>query len=236
MDPFPATSSSTPSNLPETRAPHEGPHKIFLWEPNGTYLDYCFPNPVHGHFIPPEHLRGAHIRDVLTRGNRATLDRLLFRTWKHQTPQAAWLTFQRDRSRYQAAVQCVWTAQGQVMGLVVDHCQEPLKQSPLRPLSVSPHWPPALLSTLTPQEYLVLQQLHLQPVPGERHPGPSVDEWWAWCVRTGPTNEALAQNMGVTVRTVKAHITRIYLKLQVRSQQQPSTFRAYNHSARPRRK
>ncbi len=45
------------------------PHKVFLWDSEGNYLDCEFPNPVHGHFLGASNLRGRNISEVLTTNN-----------------------------------------------------------------------------------------------------------------------------------------------------------------------
>ena len=34
------------------------PHKIFIWDKQGTYTDCVFPNPIYGHFLGGQRVKG----------------------------------------------------------------------------------------------------------------------------------------------------------------------------------
>lgn len=96
------------------------PHKIFVWDPNGKYLDCSFPNPVYGHFHGPEKLTGARITDLFSRAVSARLLKKITGAWKTGEEQFTMLTFERTGLRYQAAISCVPTQEGQIIGIVTD--------------------------------------------------------------------------------------------------------------------
>ena len=199
---------------PSAQPPHAGPHKIFVWDPNGVYLNYYFLNPVYGHFVEPTLLIGATIQDVLSRGNSRRLAQAIARTRKGQVPHRTDLTFHRDGCRYQAIVQCFYMGD-RVLGIVTDALQgENGSSSPfvasaptLRPLNHR--------KLLTPREQFVFARLDIQPStrPSTIAEGSKVSN--IHYVRHGLTNKELSEEMSVSIRTVKEHVSNIYQKLQI---------------------
>ena len=41
------------------------PDKVFLWDTEGIYVGYYYPNPQNKHFVGPEQFMGRHILEVL---------------------------------------------------------------------------------------------------------------------------------------------------------------------------
>lgn len=196
------------------------PHKIFVWEPNGVYLDYYFPNPVHGHFTEPGQLIGAHIREILSRSNSRILRQALLAVWKFREPQATVLTFERNEQAYQATVHCMASKHEKILGWVVDTPQ--LGQtSPSSGIT----WSLERYDSLTLKEKAILAEIKLHPILGPKEAAPTQDESRIRCIRMGPSNEELAQKRKVTVRTIKAHVTNIYHKLQIVSPHHSPTHR-----------
>lgn len=191
------------------------PHKIFVWDLKGVYQEYSFLNPLYGHFIEPTSLIGATTRDVLSRANSHKLRQAIAGAWKFQALHPTTLTFHRNRCTYQAAVQCIPTGHEQVMGIVID---APLKGNvPITTdVTRSPaFWQQSCDRHLTPREKSVLAGLGLQAVTRLIKTSHGPDKPETHYVRAGLTNKELAEHLGLSVRTVKEHVTNIYHKLQI---------------------
>ncbi len=168
------------------------PHKIFVWDANGIYMDCSYPNPLYGHFLGPSNLKGAHVKDLFSRAVSARLLKTIAGAWKCRTKQFTKVPFERHGQRYKASVVCSVTQEGSVMGLVTDrlmddHCRPTpavqTKEGPLMPLDGQ--W-------VTCRQYCIVQELI-----------------------AGCTNVEIAGHFGITERTVKSHLQKIYRKLNV---------------------
>jgi len=199
------------------------PHKMFVWEPKGTYLRYAFLNPLHGHFIHPANFMSLHHKEVLSRTNSFSLARAITGTWKHQRRQVTVLTFQRNRCKYRAEVHCYPMNQDSVIGLVIDSIQTTPQpsSSPANLPRIS--WPLDRLHRLTKKEQAVFIAINLHPLhfEGASQVEEGQGDAQILCIRTGATNKELAQKMGVSIRTIKANVTSIYQKLHVVSPHHP---------------
>lgn len=167
------------------------PHKIFVWDPNGKYLDCSFPNPVYGHFHGPEKLTGARITDLFSRAVSARLLKKIAGAWKTREEQFTTLTFERTGLRYQAAISCVPTQEGQIIGIVTDRILAgPSSVSHVLP--ANGHW---LNGThLTPRQYRLVQGVQL-----------------------GLTNQAIAERDNISLPTVKSQLGKVFRKLGIAS-------------------
>lgn len=210
--------------------PAREPHKIFVWDPNGVYVDCCFPNPRYGHFLNPQVLKGARVVDLFSRTIGRRLKNTIHTAWKTKKHQSTELLFERAAQLYEASVTCVPTQEGRVIGFVTDRLVgEGLATRSSR--EVPPYdgsFPDLSLwrgnkerySTLTPQEMKVLAVMGLHPShEGEHGVTGNVDVVEGHVIPS-PTNEDIAQQLHISVRTVKFHLTNIYRKLQITSRYQ----------------
>ena len=193
------------------------PHKIFLRDSIGTYQNYCFLNPPFGHFITPSSLLGATIHEVHSRANSRLLLQAISRVRKNQVQQTITLTFHRQRSLYQATVQCLPTANEQIVGLVRDTLQQGQSVLPSFVSSIPLGKSRDCEDMLTPREKTVFTHLNLQPsLPRPSQETESDPKKWMY-TRQGLTNQAIAEELGISLRTVKEHVTNIYRKLHIMS-------------------
>ena len=215
----------------DTSWQERAPHKIFVWDPNGVYLDCCFPNPPYGHFLNPQTLKGAHVLDLFSRAVGRRLKNTIHEVWKTQEELSTRLFFERDAQRYEAAVTCVPTQEGKVIGFVRDRLVSPpvsVIDSPrfVSPFNgsftdtSSPRWSKEQISFLTPQELKVLAIMGFQPSNQERTPVTGKVEVLERNGMSRVTNEDIAGQLHISVRTVKYHFTNIYRKLQITSRHQ----------------
>jgi len=119
------------SGQPETpllalsRLETQYPHEIFVWDPNGEYVDASYPNPVHGHFLNSIRLKGARVRDLFPRLVSARLLQKIMEAWRTGSEKSTGLTFEREGQQYEARVICVPTQEGRIIGLVTDRLLGP---------------------------------------------------------------------------------------------------------------
>lgn len=172
------------------------PHKIFVWDPNGVYMDCSSSNPIYGHFLGPATLKGVHVRDLFPRAVSARLLKIITGAWKSGKKQFTKVPFERHGQRYEAAVVCSVTQEGAVMGFVTDRLVD---------VKTGDHWHPIPV--------VQNQGEPLMPLAGQlvtfRQYG-IVQDLIAGC-----TNVEIAGHFGITERTVKSHLQKVYRKFNV---------------------
>ncbi len=126
---------------------------------------------------------------------------------------------------------CIPTQAEQIIGFVTDRFVESKELVLNDPRAVVPHglslvtpvlqkWFEQQRVALTPQEYKILAAMGLQPSKeGSHFPCEKIEDVYG-SVTPGPTNLEIAEQMHLSVRTVKFHLTNIYRKLQITSRYQ----------------
>ena len=176
-----------------TRSLH-GPHKIFLWNAQGVYLDCAFPNPVYGHFFGGAKVRGAHLADFFSHDSSQHILKALTETLTLQVGKNVAVEIERKGTAYLATIQ-LFPMDRHILGWVKDH--------PVSPRTVVPEaeaplcFPTGFCSPevqLTPKEQQVVNAF-----------GP------------GHSNRHIAEVLQMTERTVRFHISNLLHKLHLPS-------------------
>ena len=108
-----------------TRFEQQEPHKVFLWDSNGMYVECAFPNPVHGHFFGGHNLLGVRLTDILPRKASKTLSNGIAEVLKNQEHLTAVVKLERNGKHYEVGIR-LFPLGDFVMGLVNDRLlQEP---------------------------------------------------------------------------------------------------------------
>ncbi len=184
---------TAPQGNPSLQGSFNTPHKIFVWDPNGVYVDCYYPNPQYGHFLNHQTLKGACVLDLFPRAVGRRLKTTIHRAWKTHEEQRTRLVFERDAQHYEAAVTCVPTQEGQVIGFVTDRLVSPCQASQGLWRAGRSEFPMQLEEQdLTPRQYNIVQE-----------------------VMRGQSNLQIAIHLGIKERTVKSHLHKIYDKLGV---------------------
>lgn len=84
----------------EGTRPFESPHKIFLWNAEGVYVDCTFPNPVHGHFFGGAKVRGARLSDFFSQTSSEQSAHALSETLSRQTRRNVAMAIERQGISY----------------------------------------------------------------------------------------------------------------------------------------
>ncbi len=182
--------------IPLPSSEYHLPHKIFLWDTNGEYIDCSYPNPIHGHFFGATRLIGARIQDVFSRTVSSRLIKAIAATQRTKREHQTHVQFERTNVAYETKVRCLPMQGGMVLGLVIDrmlkeHAKDFQMSSqhyswmshPCRP--IAGQW-------LTPRQYQIVQE-----------------------VLCGFKYEEIGEHLNITERTVKSHLQKIYSKFQV---------------------
>ncbi len=170
------------------------PHKIFLWNSQGVYVDCAFPNPVHGHFLGGDKIIGTSLSDAFAQPTSQRILHGLTEALLHQEQQEVVIDLQRGEILYQAML-CLFPMDHHVMGWVTDHLAprgaEPgSSEQPLPLLLVDE----SLLMMLTNQEKAVIKAF------GQ-----------------GQTNRTIADTLGISERMVQFHMYNLLHKLKLPS-------------------
>ncbi len=172
------------------------PHKVFLWNKWGQYLDYSFPNPVFGHFEDPNRLTGANVLEILPGCSGQTVLENIQHTLTSQKPRAFSIELPKQNNHSFQAIIRLFPLSMHVLGLVNDF----------------PHLdlPTALPSLGTPPS-------PSSTLPKSRHPLTYREQQILQLVDQDFSNESIATALCISQRTVKFHLLNIYKKIGVSS-------------------
>lgn len=166
------------------------PHKTFLWDQEGTYLDYAAPNPIHGHFLGGVKLRGRNIKDLFLKNKSELLMQAIHQSLEGRLPTVLGLDIDNTHGSYQSLVR-MFPMHHFVVGWVNDF---PIQGN-------SCDWP----------------QVHHQRI-GPNPLRLTSREWEvSLLVANHKSNEDIAQLLKITPRTVKFHLSHVMEKLQLSS-------------------
>ena len=170
------------------------PHKIFLWNTQGVYVDCAFPMPVHGHFVGGHALLGAQLEDVFAEDTTRQMLQTIRQVVRHQKPQEAVLEFARRGINYHATVFFMPMAH-HAMGWVTDHstCRQRKASGSLG----APQFGTGLVSPLT-----LLTQ---------------TEQRVAKAFGPGHSNRQIADALQMSDRMVRFHMGNLLHKLQLPS-------------------
>ena len=173
---------------------HPLPHKIFVWDPDGQYLDASYPNPVYGHFFNPTGLKGTRVTDLFSRVVSTRLLQKIREARKTGNRQFTVLPLEREGQRYEVRVSCVPTQEGHIVGLVTDRLVGASRVALVPSISGQRGGAGIVLAGrwVTLRQYRIARE---------------VMEGW--------TNQEIARHLDITERTVKSHLSKIYAKLGV---------------------
>ncbi len=107
------------------------PQKIFLWDKQGNYQDCAFPNPIYGHFLGGQGVKGKNIQDVLEPSVRFQLLETIQQTIQSGKPARVNLALFGAQSAYKTVV-CIFPLSELIMGWVNDY---PIAETPDVPLN-----------------------------------------------------------------------------------------------------
>ena len=174
------------------------PHKIFLWDRQGIYLDHSYPNPLFGHFLGTSALIGRKVTEVLP---HPASELVLFQIQRTATQQSTGLSFIElplKGKLYTVIIRFV-PLQQFVLGLVNDFpvLNKPISHTTSMPRTTGKQTDVTNHPSLTSRECQVV----------------------CW-VRKGKTNWEIGKILGIAERTVRFHMENIFCKLQVTSRMQ----------------
>lgn len=170
------------------------PHKVFLWDEYGRYVDFSFPNPIYGHFFGPARLKGAMVADILPSDTAQAILSKIRHTIFTQAPGFLSLVFHQKGQRTFQTIIRFFPLTNHVLGLVNDFPHLTLAPSDPLPSTPAPTHLPRLRHPLTYREQQILR-----------------------AVGQGLSNEAISTNLRISPRTVKFHLLNLYQKLGVSS-------------------
>jgi len=188
-------SGRSETGLPALSSPDQPlPHKIFVWDPNGHYLDASYPNPLYGHFLTPTRLKGTRVTDLFSRVVSARLLHKIREAWKTGNRQFTVVPLEREGQRYEARVFCVPTQEGHIVGMVTDRLVGASRVALVSSMSGQRGGADLFLAGqwVTLRQYGIAQK--------------ALEGW---------TNLEIARHLDITERTVKSHLSKIYRKLGV---------------------
>ncbi len=177
----------------------EAPQKIFVWDMQGNYQDYAFPNPIYGHFLGGMEVKGKNIREVLEPQAVALLLEAMQYTTTRVKPVRVNLMLFGSQSAYQSVV-CLFPFSEHIMGWINDY---PIAEAPYLPMHVNSGTPANrqnknnTLSICTSREREVCVFL---------------------C--EGKTNTEIAYQLQLSERAVRFHLENLFRKYRVSSRLQ----------------
>ena len=175
------------------------PQKIFLWDQGGTYQDCAFPNPIYGHFLGGQELKGKNIRDVLESQAMTQLLEAMIQTTKSGRPVRVNLFLFGALSAYKTVVR-LFPFSDQIMGLIND-CPVPKTSDT-----------PASVRLSTPGRIHESKKTFITYTNREREICALLCE--------GKSNPRIAHQLQVSERTVRFHLENLFRKCQVSSRLQ----------------
>ncbi len=180
------------------------PHKIFLWDSCGTYLDCEFPNPFHGHFLGGAALRGKNINKVLPQKDSEALLRAIRQALASHKPTFVRLDMAFAQKQYQSLIRLL-PMQEFVMGWVND-------------------FPMSLYRRAMPQT----NHQEFERIPEVLT---SREKEIALLITKNHSNEAISLLLNISQRTVKFHVSHVLEKLQATSRAQVKVIITLLHQA-----
>ena len=178
------------------------PHKIFLWDHQGIYLDYAYPNPLCGHFLNTADLIGRKVTEVLPHPASETVLSQIQRTATQQINGLSFIELRLNEKLHTIQIRFV-PLQQYVLGLVNDFpfLNGNISQSSSPTITMLKKAGVLKHSTFTERERQV----------------------FLW-VREGKTNWEIGEILGIAERTVRFHIENIFKKLDVSSRIQVAAY------------
>ena len=172
------------------------PQKMFIWDKQGNYNDCVFPNPIYGHFLGGEKVKGKNVRDVLEPQAVTQLLEAMKQTTRSRKPVQVNLVLFGSPSSYQTIV-CLFPFSNQIMGWVNDY---PIAETPCAPADMRPR---------TPARSRKYNNTSITCSAREREV----------CVLLckGKSNAEMAHQLQVSERTVRFHLENLFRKCQVSS-------------------
>ncbi len=173
------------------------PHKIFLWDKQGQYLDYSFPNPLFGHGGDPTRLKEATVLEVFPTYLGQRILENIESTLASQTPGVLTIDLpERNGQPFKALIRFFPLAT-HVLGLVNDLPQLDIPTIHERSPFTAPFQKQHKFDSKHPLTYREQQIMQL--------------------VGQDYSNETIAHELYISQRTVKYHLLNIYKKLGVAS-------------------
>jgi len=172
------------------------PHKVFLWNKRGQYLDYSFPNPVFGHFGDPNRLKGANVLEVLPGYSGQAVLENIQHALTSQKPHVFAIELPKRNDRSFRAIIRFFPLAMHVLGLVNDFPH--LDRATFEPSDDALPPPPSTLPN--PKHLLTYREQQILPL-----------------VEQDFSNESIATTLCISQRTVKFHLLNIYKKIGVSS-------------------
>lgn len=172
------------------------PHKVFLWDANGVYVDCSFRKPVNGHVGGDERILGLRVTDILPPKAAIMVLQGIYQALKTSKSRTIVMELRRSNKRYQATIQ-LFPMRHYVLGLVTD---SPGKYPKMR----KEH------SIFVPRRKRMVKDQSNRPLTHR--------EWEVLSAfAPGRSNQVIANRLGITERTVKFHFKSIFQKLQISS-------------------
>ena len=162
------------------------PHKIFLWDRRGTYLDCQFPNPIHGHFFGGAKLCGTTIADVLPQKDSEALLMAIRQALVDHRPTMVHIDMTGVETSYHTIIR-ILPMQEFVIGWVNDF---PAQAHP------RPGWRTHQKEFKPASEHLTGREWEI-----------------ANCIAHNKSNEQIADLLNISQRTVKFHVSHVLEKL-----------------------
>ena len=182
----------------------QSPHKIFLWNAEGVYVDCAFPNPIHGHFMGGTQVGGAHLTDLFTQTVSQYIFNTLTKVFTKREEQKIVVDLERQNRAYQAHIHMLPMGH-HVMGWVTDQLANheavpPLCKNPPRISLANAE----LFMTLTNQEKKVVMAFG-----------------------SGHSNRQIGDLLDMSERMVKFHMQNLLQKLNLPSRAHLASLRLF---------
>ncbi len=178
----------------EGTRPFESPHKIFLWNAEGVYVDCTFPNPVHGHFFGGAKIRGARLADFFSHTSSDQILDALSETMSRQTRRNVEIAIERQGISYLIHMQ-LCPMDRHILGWVRDQRVSPSTDLPVP-------------SALPDQRDSCALQLGLLT---------ETEQHVARAFGPGYSNRYIAEALQMSDRTVRFHMSNLLHKLHLPS-------------------
>ena len=170
------------------------PHKIFLWNAQGVYVDCAFPNPVHGHFFGGSKVRGARLGDFFSHTTSQHILEALTETLTLQVRKDVVVDIERRGTTYLADIQ-LFPMDRHILGWVRD---QPV---PARKVPAAVAEAPCLPTGISSQVGLLTEK----------------EQQVARAFGPGHSNRHIADALHMTDRAVRFHMGNLLHKLHLPS-------------------